>query len=185
MMRTLLISLSLLAITACSNVPKNIQSAPLGDTQVNDVLLNQDVNEGKMVRWGGEIIAVENSNDSSMIQVVQFPLNHYGKPNPTKPSSGRFLARTDAFIDPAVHKEGDLITFSGMASNEIATRKIDEKDLPMPIMDFTDSYKWQPYKASGQNFYYDPFFYPNNRFNRFYYGYGHPRFGFSRYRYFY
>lgn len=185
MNRLLFLSLSAFLISACSNVPKNIQSAPPGNIQLQDVVLNKTSTSEYAVRWGGEIIEVENSNEYSIIQVVEFPLNHYGKPNPTRASSGRFLAKTPNFVDPAVYKPGDLITIAGEYNAEESARTVGEKRVLMPIINITESYKWQPHQPPRQVIYYDPFFHP---YNRFHYGYGyrgHPRYGFSGYRYFY
>lgn len=183
MNRILFLSLSALIISACSNVPKNIQSAPQSDIQLQDVVLNKISSTEQLVRWGGEIIDVENNNENSIIQVVEFPLNHYGKPNPTKASAGRFLAKTLNFVDPAVYKPGDLITIAGEYNAEESARMVGEKQVLMPIIDIIETYKWQPYQPLRQIIYYDPFYQP---FNRFHYGYGYrgyPHFGFGGYRY--
>ncbi|MDX1474548.1 MAG: Slp family lipoprotein [Reinekea sp.] len=176
---------SLLVLAACSNVPKNIKNPPVNDVQLNQVIVDKQASQGETVRWGGEIIAIENTNDHSMIQVVQFPLNHYGKPQKSRNSQGRFIARSTEFFDPAVYEEGTLITFSGNASGETTTRNVDEKQIIMPIIDVTESYRWQQYDSRSTTYYRDPFFYP---YHSFYYNrwYGHPwygpRFG---YRYYY
>lgn len=185
MNRLLLLSLSALFISACSNVPKTIQSAPPGNTQLQDVVLNTTAKSDEIVRWGGEIIEVENNNDYSIIQVVEFPLNHYGKPNPIRSSAGRFLAKTENFVDPAVYKKGDLITIAGEYQAETNSRIVDEKEVSMPVIQIIESYKWQPYQPPRQSLYYDPFFHP---YSRFHYGYGYrvyPRMGFGGYRYYY
>ncbi|AFJ03554.1 Starvation lipoprotein Slp-like protein [Methylophaga frappieri] len=187
MLRLLMTVVSLTAISACSSVPKTIQSAPSGDVQLTQVLQAKSDNAGKTVRWGGEIIKVENKNDASLIQITQYPLNHYGRPITSKKSLGRFLARTPEFFDPVVYKAGTLITFSGKTTAETQTRKVDEKQLLMPVIDITDSYRWQPryYGQRHSDFYGDPFFSPYNSFyyNRWYgnHWYG-SRFG---YRYYY
>lgn len=184
-MRFSLLICLLMVLSACSNVPKNIKSPPASDVQLNQVLANKQSTEGKPVRWGGEIVAIENTDDVSMIQVVQFPLNHYGKPITDRNSLGRFIARSNAFFDPLVYKKGSLITFFGTATTETAQRQIDEKQVMLPIVDVTDSYRWQAYTPRPSTVYYDPFFYPHHSFyyNRWY---GHPwygpRFG---YRYYY
>ena len=184
-MRFGLVVFLLMTISACSNVPKNIKSSPASEVQLNQVLANKQNTEGKSIRWGGEIVEIENTAEVSMIQVVQFPLNHYGKPMTDKNSLGRFMARTTDFFDPVVYKAGSLITFTGNATTETTQRPIDEKQVILPIVDVTDSYRWQAYEAQPSTIYYDPFFHPyyGSYYNRWYgrpwYG---PRFG---YRYYY
>lgn len=175
-MRLSSIILFLAALSACSNVPKNIKSAPVSDVQLNQVIANKQSTQGKPIRWGGEIVEVENANDVSLIQVVQFPLNHYGKPQINGNSQGRFIARSTTFLDPVVYKEGSLITFSGTATTETAQRRIDEKQVLLPIVDVSDSYRWQDCDARPSTYYHDPFYYP---YHSFYYNrwYGHPWYG--------
>lgn len=175
-MRLSLIVIFIAALTACSNVPKQIKSPPAQDVQLNQVIANKEMMAGQPVRWGGEIVEVENTNDASLIQVVQFPLNHYGKPQLNNNSQGRFIARSEQFFDPAVYKQGRLITFSGKATTDIAKRSIDEKQIIMPVIDVTDSYRWQPTEPRPTTYYHDPFYSP---YHSFYYNrwYGHPWYG--------
>ncbi|MDX1573367.1 MAG: Slp family lipoprotein [Methylophaga sp.] len=184
-MRLSFIVIFLVALSACSSVPKNIKSPPESDVQLNQVLANKQANAGESIRWGGEIVEIENNADFSMVQVVQFPLNQYGKPVTNRSSQGRFMARSTQFLDPVVYKTGSLITFTGQATLETVKRQVDEKLVIMPVVDVTDSYRWQANQARPSTIYYDPFFHPYNSFyyNRWYgapwYG---PRFG---YRYYY
>ncbi|MCL5975061.1 MAG: Slp family lipoprotein [Gammaproteobacteria bacterium] len=176
-------NLLLVLLSGCSNVPKQISTAPVDDIQLNEIKGQVDSFSAQQVRWGGEVVSVENNNDSSIIQVVQYPLNHYGKPITNQPSDGRFLAKTTEFIDPVVYKEGTILTFTGTLNGE-AVRMVDKKELSMPVINVSTMYKWQPYRTVQRDPFYDPFyyngFYPyHGYYNRYWY---HPRFG---YRYYY
>ncbi|MDT8310104.1 MAG: Slp family lipoprotein [Methylophaga sp.] len=184
-MRLSCIVLFLVALSACSSIPKNIKSPPVSDLQLNQIIANKQSTQGELIRWGGEIVEVENANDFSMIQVVQFPLNHYGKPQPNENSQGRFIARSTQFLDPVVYKKGSLITFSGITTTDTVNLSVDEKQVIMPIIDVTDNYRWQAYETRPSTYYHDPFYNPYHRFyyNRWYgYPWHGPRFG---YRYYY
>ncbi len=184
-MRFSFIAILLVTLSACSSVPKNIKSPPVSDVQLNQVLANKQTTVGEPIRWGGEIVEIENNADFSMVQVVQFPLNHYGKPVINSNSQGRFMARSTQFLDPVVYKAGSLITFTGQATAETVKRQVDEKPVIMPVVDITDSYRWQANETQPSTIYYDPFFHPYHGFyyNRWYGSPWHgPRFG---YRYYY
>lgn len=175
-------SLFLMQLSGCSNIPKQISSAPINDIQLNEVRSQAAKFSNRDIRWGGEVVNVENSNDVSLIQIVQYPLNHYGKPVTNKPSEGRFLARTTEFVDPIVYKEGTLLTFTGTLDGE-KVRKVDQKELVMPVVNVSSMYKWQPYRPIQRDPFYDPFyyngFYPyHGYYNRYWY---HPRFGYRSY----
>lgn len=176
-------SLLVVLVTGCSSVPTQISSAPANDIQLGEVKGKTDEYPEQEVRWGGEIVKVENNNEASIIQIVQYPLNHYGKPITNQSSEGRFLAITNDFIDPVVYKEGTLLTFTGQIQGE-STRKVDKRDLTMPLLTVSSMYKWQPYRSVQRDPFYDPFyyngFYPyHGYYNRSWY---RPRFG-SRYYY--
>ena len=116
------------------------------------------------------------------MQIVQYPLNHYGKPITNQSSDGRFLAKTTEFIDPVVYKKGTLLTFTGTLNGEDA-RKVDQKELIMPVLDVSSMYKWQPYQPIQRDPFYDPFFYngfyPYHGYHNRYWHY--PRFGYPYY----
>lgn len=176
-------SFLLALLSGCSNIPKQISTAPANDIQLNEIQGTIENFSNQEVRWGGEVVSVENNHEFSIIQMVQYPLNHYGKPITNQASEGRFLARTSDFIDPVVYKEGTLLTFSGKVDGE-ATRQVDKKELSMPIIKVSSLYKWQRYQSVQRDPFYDPFyfngFYPyHGYYNRYWY---HPRFG---YRYYY
>lgn len=177
-------SIFVLFLAGCSShIPKQISTAPTNDLQLYDVQNQIEKHSNKEVRWGGELVSVENSNQSTLIEIVQYPLNHYGKPLINKDSQGRFVAETNEFIDPVVYKKGTLLTFSGTLKGSVI-RKVDEKDLTMPVMQINNMYRWQPYRSIQRDPFYDPFyyngFYPyTGYYNRYWY---HPRFG---YRYYY
>lgn len=169
-------------LSGCSNIPEKIRSAPVNDIQLNQVQSQEEPPSNQEVRWGGEVVSIENNNNASIIQMVQYPLNHYGKPITNKPSEGRFLAQTTEFIDPVVYKQGTLLTFIGILTGK-AVRKIDQKELNMPILDVSNIYHWQNYQTIQQDPFYDPFFYNGFYPYRGYYNtYWHSPY--SRYRYY-
>jgi outer membrane lipoprotein len=133
--------LTLILLTACSSTSPLIKTAPLEDYQLKHVVLNVDNFVGKSVRWGGKVIKVNNDEKFSTIQMVQFPLNGFGKPLPTKSSQGRFSSQSQKFLDPVIFEEGTLVTFAGtVLSTE--TIKVDKKSLLVPIINITEFHIW-------------------------------------------
>ncbi|WP_296594111.1 Slp family lipoprotein [Methylophaga sp.] len=175
-------SFVLVLLSGCSNIPKQITTAPSNDLQLNEIQGKIENFANQDVRWGGELVNVENNNDASIMQIVQYPLNHYGKPITNQSSDGRFLAKTTEFIDPVVYKKGTLLTFTGTLNGE-DSRKVDQKELIMPVLDVSSMYKWQPYQPIQLDPFYDPFFYngfyPYHGYHNRYWHY--PRFGYPYY----
>jgi len=161
-------------LVACSSLPKTIQDPPSYDLQLDHVAGQAAVHESSAVRWGGKIVSVNNDNQQSLVQIVHFPLNSYGKPIVGKESQGRFLVQTAEFLDPEIYKVGRLATFSGVILSE-QTRLVDKKTLYLPVIQMRESHLWLQ-QPKVRPYYRDPFLYP-------YYSYGfHGRRYFSPYR---
>lgn len=141
-------------LTACSGVSSNIQSAPAGNIQLKQVVASVETYKGTPVRWGGKIIKVSNYETHSSLQIVQFPLNRYGRPVAATPSQGRFISQSKNFLDPEIYQEGTMVTFVGTVRDE-ETIKVDQKTLTLPVIDISDSHLWVD-KYSGTNKEYNP-----------------------------
>lgn len=146
--------LALLALTACSTVSTSFQHPPAGDVQVSQVIHEPTTYIGQAVRWGGKIIAVHNDENSASIELVQFPLNRYGRPIATETSQGRFVVSSDSFIDPEVFQQDVMVTFLGNITGT-KTLTIDQRELVVPVMSMTDSYRWID-KYTGKDRPYNP-----------------------------
>ena len=162
---TIVTALALGTLGGCSSVPRQIQSAPVNDLQLQQIDLDELSQQGHHVRWGGQVVVIENCADATVLQIVQHPLNHLGRPITNRNSQGRFLARTPEFIDPVVYPAGTVVTFIGTI-NGTADRYVDQRNLTLPIIDIETMHKWSPIQRSIHTSpYYDPFFNPYYRFH--------------------
>ena len=86
--------LSCLLLSACAGLPPAIENAPAVQLSYNQV--SRDINSYKdaPVRWGGVIIDVENEAQSSLMQVVFYPLDYSGRPLLHKAGEGRFVVKS-------------------------------------------------------------------------------------------
>ncbi|MCX4187511.1 Slp family lipoprotein [Methylophaga sp. OBS4] len=177
-MRILLPMVLLMLTAACSTVPESIKNAPEPDIQLTQVFNQASNYQGGKVRWGGQVVKVENDDEGAIIHIAQFPLNSYGRPITDKDSAGRFLARSQVFVDPYIYKRGTLVTVAGHVSSE-RTVTIDKKQLNLPLVSITEIYRWtvaqyrDPYYGYGHPYYYDSFGY-----GRYYYPYRHYHHGY-------
>lgn len=101
-------------LTGCSTLPEDIQ-LPVG---TNLVSYQQAASQGEQVvgqkvRWGGVIARIENQPDSTMLELVYYPLRSYGRPVSGDESMGRFRVYVDGFMDPMVYQQGRSMTFTG------------------------------------------------------------------------
>jgi outer membrane lipoprotein len=130
-------------LAGCQSFPDKLQ---LDDT--NQLVTYEDASskaeqvKGKMVRWGGVIAKVENKADSTVFEMVYYPLNGYGRPISGEESIGRFRIRVNGFMDPMVYQVGRLMTFTAQL-NGLETGLVGEHEYVFPTADVSAYYLWK------------------------------------------
>ena len=168
--------ISVLFLYACSNLPDNIKNPPTVDIQLNQVLQNSSDFQNHPVRWGGTIIDVKNKANSTLIQILSYPLDYFARPKLNQPAIGRFISISNQFLDPAIFAKGTKITIAGTLQGTVE-KKVDEKIITIPIIAIDNHHIWPHYR---QNYYRPYGYYPY--FN---YGGGFYPYHFYGSRYFY
>jgi outer membrane lipoprotein len=108
-----------LAILFASGLLAACATSALDTSGVNNqhtpeqVIENLPENLGTRVRWGGTIVAVTNEEDSTLIEVLSYPLARDGLPNTYRNPTGRFILRRDGFLEPQDYAPGRLLTVIG------------------------------------------------------------------------
>ena len=147
------------ALSACaSNVPRAISEQPGTSISVAQARSGMDRLSGQSVRWGGKIAGVENHATETWIEIVQQPLNRFGRPMEGDSSDGRFIARIEGFLDPHVYTKDRLITVAGTLE-KILQRPIGEYPYSYPLMHAVVYYLWSPTADMPSHYIYDPYWY--------------------------
>ncbi len=168
-MKPYLFSLFLL-LSSCMNLPPAIEDAPVVDITYSQSKQNVNSYKDAPVRWGGEIIDVENEQTYSLVQVLYYPLNYYGRPDLTKPNEGRFVIKSPEFLDPAIYTKKKEITIAGKLSGEIE-RTIGKKTVRVPLISSTVIHLWPEIDRNN--------YYGYGGYGGF--GYGYPYYGYPYY----
>lgn len=152
-----------LLLTACSHLPPAIENAPLYDVSYQQAAQNITHYKDAPVRWGGVIVEVENEQNASLVQVLYYPLNGYGKPQTDETNPGRFVFKTEKFLDPAIYSKNSLVTVAGNLAGNIDC-VIGKKNLSLPLINASTIYLWPPqidnyYGQAGFGFGYYPYGY--------------------------
>ncbi|MBA2410381.1 MAG: Slp family lipoprotein [Gammaproteobacteria bacterium] len=162
-----IILLGALLVQACaSQIPHQIQNAPADSPSVSAARVDVKGLVGTRVRWGGTIASVENGASQTLIEVVARSLSESARPSESDVSQGRFLARFQGFLDPAIYTNGRQLTVVGALKGE-ETRTIDQFDYSYPVVAVESHHLWDPlpeYQYARDPYlhspyYYDPFFY--------------------------
>jgi outer membrane lipoprotein len=69
-----------------------------------------DTFKGKIIILGGIIAQTSNTKQGTIIEVVEKPLDYWGKPKRTDKTGGRFLVVHVGDLDPIVYAPGRVIT---------------------------------------------------------------------------
>ena len=143
MNRLILIMIAIL-LGACSPIPETIRNAPTPDIQLPDVQKDFSAYQGKLVRWGGALIEVENRETGTTLQIMAYPLNDNGHPDVTAVAQGRFIVRANEFLDPALYTRYSEITAFGRLIDQ-SERHVGRKSLKLPVIELLELHLWPGY----------------------------------------
>lgn len=106
-------------------------------------VLQKDLNGyvGQVVMLGGKIVETKPSPTSSEITVLQLPLGTSDRPQDGDRSEGRFLLRSGQFLDPAIYRNGTLLTAVGKITGS-EVRPIGGFDYAYPIVEGIEIKLW-------------------------------------------
>lgn len=110
----MMIAAMALLVAGCSHVISR-ESLDLVDQSISfhQVKENPEGLGGKYILLGGIIAGVENSPAGGELEVVQVGLDWLGRPADGAPSEGRFIARSERFLDPVLFAKGLTVSLVG------------------------------------------------------------------------
>jgi outer membrane lipoprotein len=100
-----------------------------------------DEYRGETVMLGGKVLRADASEATSEIAVLQLPLDTSNKPKDTDDSEGRFLIRSDKFLDPAIYEQGRPVTVVGRLAGKQA-RSIGGFEYVYPVVEAVELKAW-------------------------------------------
>jgi outer membrane lipoprotein len=72
----------------------------------------------QQVTWGGMVIETANFERYSEIEVLAFPLDRRGRPQPDALDLGRFVVLRAGFLDPQIFAPGRFVTATGRITGD-------------------------------------------------------------------
>lgn len=138
-----------LALAACASTP------PLDSAGVREGLTPETVAdggavfEGERVIWGGRIIETRNEAESSVLEVLGYPLDRGQRPDTDAEARARFLVVRDGFLDPADYAAGRLVTAVGtLGPNRRGS--VGEAERVWPVLEAERVELWRESPASAR-----------------------------------
>lgn len=138
----------LLMLAACAGgISKQARSQVTYTGAFSDVLGNPADFSGETVIWGGRVIEIQNQGGFTEIVALQLELDSRYRPTDSDKSQGRFLIRSDQFMDPVIYPAGTLITVVGHVQGA-ENRLIGEMSYQYPVIDMVEIQKYDPEQTS-------------------------------------
>lgn len=144
----IVVLLSVLILASCSTTPPpdSITNVPVNDISLAEV--NQDFEQFAQspVRWGGRILKATPETESSVapliIEILEYPLDEKGIPDPTQSSGGRFIAKLPAPYKLGDYRRNRLVTVAGQLIEERSYPLAKEQQQKLPVLEVQDTHKW-------------------------------------------
>lgn len=168
-MKRFLFIFTCLLMSACSTIPSAIEDAPAVDITYQQASSAINSYKDAQIRWGGIIVDLKNEQDFSLLQVLSYPLNRYGRPMTDEPYHGRFLIKTADFLDPAVYVKDKEVTVAGMIKGA-SERRIGNKTLNLPMIESNVLYLWPDYDKNDYYGGYGPYYWGGYGYYPYYWG---------------
>jgi outer membrane lipoprotein len=106
-----------------------------------------DTFKGKVVLLGGTIAQTVNSRQGTVIEVVQKPLDYWGKPKRTDRTGGRFLLLSPGYLDVMIFAPGREITVAAEVAGT-RSKALDEMEYSYPVVIDRELKLWERERQS-------------------------------------
>jgi outer membrane lipoprotein len=156
MKRLLLASaLAALLLSGCAHaISGGLRGQARTDVPFREVAGSPSFYKGYLFIWGGTIVRTTAAERWSEVEVVENPLDRYGAVKNEDVSGGRFLVRSERFLDPLIFEKGRKVTVAGVLVGSV-NRRIDDASYTYPVLEPREIHLWR------EEEYYDrPYHYP-------------------------
>lgn len=142
-MRNLTILLCILfALSSCAHAISKQTRQQAVDVPLFEVRENIDKYKGSTLILGGFIVKATKEEESSVLEIVQNPIDRYGVIIDRDVSEGRFLAVYKGYLDPLIYKKNREVTLAGRI---IGTRvkALGDAEYNYPIVEVVEIFLWK------------------------------------------
>jgi outer membrane lipoprotein len=106
-----------------------------------------DTFKGKIILLGGTITQTSNSKEGTVIEVMQKPLDYWGKPKRTDRTGGRFLVLSPAYLDAMIFAPGREITVAAEVEGT-RSKALGETEYSYPVVAAKELKLWERERQS-------------------------------------
>jgi outer membrane lipoprotein len=155
--RTVLSGLLLLLSSGCAYpISKELRQEAKESPSFITILQNPTAYVGSMVVWGGSIIQTLNAKEGTDILVLETPLGYEERPESTRYSRGRFIAKTSGYLDSEIYKPRRKITVAGEITGK-ETRPLGNTEYTYPVVMIKQIHLWRRHRVYVSPYPYSPY----------------------------
>lgn len=164
-----IILLAMLFVMGCAPViSKPVRDQVDKNLTFREVFKDPEAHKGSVVVWAGVIIDAKNTQEGTLIEILQKPADFFGAPEEADRTEGRFLVLYPSYLDVAVYNKGREVTVGGEVEGK-RIMPLGEIQYTYPVVIAKEIYLWPdttkerlapypyPYYPWG---WYDPFWRP-------------------------
>lgn len=142
-LKAILAVVFVLLLTGCVSIPDAIKGNGNDISQNNllAIMAAPQLYTGQQVRFGGEVVAVDNLKDNTRLEIAVRPLDRVARPILNDVSVGRIYASVAGFLDPVDYR-GQLVTVLGTVAGT-QQGVIGEKSYRFLVVNVTGYQRWQ------------------------------------------
>jgi outer membrane lipoprotein len=146
--------IALLAVLGCNTydvIPNHLESQLAPGLTYETVQADPNTHQGKLVAWGGEVLAATRTKEGTRIEILQLPLTDDLHPAEERArSKGRFIAfdNEGTITDPAAVEPGTPVTIVGRIGPE-QQGELQGVDYRYPRLDVLDMTVWEKKVMQG------------------------------------
>jgi outer membrane lipoprotein len=160
MKRLLLASaLAALLLSGCAHaISGGLRGQARTDVPFREVAGSPSFYKGYLFIWGGTIVRTTAAERWSEVEVVENPLDRYGAVKNEDVSGGRFLVRSERFLDPLIFEKGRKVTVAGVLVGSV-NRRIDDASYTYPVLEPREIHLWREEEYYDRPYHY-PYYHP-------------------------
>lgn len=137
----ILIACAFLLSSGCAVLSKELRREAEKDLSFSEILSNPEAHEGKVVIVGGVVVESKNTQDGTLLEVLQKPLDMANEPRDVDQSGGRFLAVYDGYLDTEIYEKGRNVTIGGVVLGK-RTKPLGEIQYTYPVIGVRELHLW-------------------------------------------
>ncbi len=131
-----------LLLSACSSLQPVFKDTPITDITYGQSSDNLESYKNSVVRWGGVIVGVENTKNASLLQVIYYPLDYYGRPQLNEINKRYFVIHSKELLDRQDYTAEREITVLGVINGDTEQIIGNNKNIRVPLIDSTAIHLW-------------------------------------------